>query len=518
MDWLSQKKVVIVQSKLGNGKSVFLECLAYHLLEKYNVYMVKNLDSYIEDMQLVQSISDVENVLLVDDYGYYMPLLKEIGRDFPNNLKLVLTCRTAVNINLYYDMVEKYHYNAEDIAIVDLDKMRPKEIKELVRMFNQNRLWGEYDTLSNTQKEKKIKYVYGANMSKIFYLLMKSEPIRKQIEVVVQTLDSKLDLKEFVLAQAINSLCGLKLGYSDLCKFVHISHSLLRSYQMDQNVREIVDVENNRFILSSSIYSQYMVMQSNMKKEMINMLRKIYTECSDNDAWNRKYVAQRKFLISRSNIKLVFSAKRNLCKEDEKEIFDYFDSIKNLPTATDNPFFWLQFGITSLNLEVYDIARIHFENAYANADKMEDFDSYQIDTHYARLLLCNEMYTNKNNKDDAIDNFYKAHRLLHENSNRGVKLSYVLRQTSLYVRYFNCYKKMMTEEERQIFLERAFEMTEKYWEYFNVKELYEIPIEVEMAYLEYRKLFYNTPYMFPLKKYDRAYNLKTRRKKLRIKF
>ena len=518
MDWLSQKKVVIVQSKLGNGKSIFLECLAYHLLEKYNVYMVKNLDSYIEDIQLIQSVPDVENVLLVDDYGHYMPILKEIGRDFPNNLKLILTCRTAININLYYDIVEKYHYNAEDIAIVDLDKMRPKEIKELVKMFNQNRLWGEYDTLSNTQKERKIKNDYGANMSKIFYLLMKSERIRERIEVVMQTLDSKLDLKEFVLAQAINSLCRLKLGYSDLCKFVHISDSLLRSYQMDRNVREIIDVEKNRFILSSSIYSQYMVMQSNMKKEMINMLGKIYTKCSDNDEWNRKYVSQRKFLISRSNIKLVFSVRKNLCREDEQEIFSYYDSIKNLPTATDNPFFWLQFGITSLNLEAYDTARIHFENAYANANKMEDFDSYQIDTHYARLLLCSEMHTNKNNKDNAIDIFYKAHRLLHENSNRGVKLSYVLRQTSLYYSYFNCYKNMMMEEERQIFIEMAFEMTEKYWEYFNVKELPEIPIEVAKAYQEYRKLFYNTPYMLPLKKYDQAYNLKIRINKLRIKF
>lgn len=517
MDYLSQKKVVILQSKLGNGKSIFLECLAYYLLDKYNVYMVKNLDSYIEDIQLVQSIPDVENVLLVDDYGYYMPLLKEIGRDFPDNLKLILTCRTAININLYYDIVEKYHYNTEDIAIVDLDKMRPKEIKELVRMFNQNRLWGEYDTLSNTQKERKIKHDYGANMSKIFYLLMKSEPIKEQIDVVMQTLDSKLDLKEFVLAQAINSLCRLKLKYADLCKFVHISDDLLRSYQMDQNVREIVDVENHRFILSSSIYSQYLVMQSNMKKEMINMLGKIYTECSNNDEWNRKYVTQRKFLISRSNIKLVFSAKKSLGQKEEQEIFSYYDSIKNLTTATDNPFFWLQFGITSLNLEAYDIARIYFKNAYANADKMEDFDSYQIDTHYARLLLCNEMHTNKNNKNDAMDIFYKAHRLLHENSNRGVKLSYVLRQTSLYFSYFNCYKNMMTEEECQKFIEKAFEMTEKFWEYFSVKELSEISTEVATAYREYRRLFYNTPYMLPLKKYDLAYNSKIRRKDFRIK-
>lgn len=514
--FLKENKVVILQSRLGNGKSVFLECLAYHLLEEYNVYIVKNLDSYIEDIQLIQSVSDVKNVLMVDDYGYYMPLLKEIGKNFPDNMKLILTCRTAININLYYDMVEKYHYSAEDIAIIDLDEMKDKEVKELVGMFNHNRLWGEYDTLSNTQKERKMKRDYKSNMSQVFYLLMKSEKIRKRIEVVMQTLDSKLNLKEFVYAQAINSLCRLKLGYSDLCRFVHISDNLLRSYQMDQNVREIIDVKNHRFILSSSIYSQYLVLQINTKKEMIGMLGKIYTECSENDEWSKKYVMQRKFLISRSNIKLVFSSKRALNKEDEKEIFSYYDSIKNLTTATDNPFFWLQFGITALNLEAYDTARIHFDNAYANADKMDDFDSYQIDTHYARLLLCNEMYTNRNNKDSAMDIFYKAHNLLRENSNRGVKLSYVLRQTSLYFKYFNCYKNMMTEDERHKFIEKAFEMTEKYREYFNVKELTEIPIEVASAYRDYRKIFSNTPYVLPLRKYDLLYNSKVRRKEFQI--
>lgn len=514
---LDYKKVVILQSKLGNGKSIFLECLAYYLMENYNVYVVRNLDSYIEDIQLIQSMANGKNVLLVDDYGHYMQLLRELGKDFPDNLKLILTCRTAINVNLYYDLVEKYRYNVENIAIVDLDKMRDNEIMELVEMFNHNRLWGEYDTLTNAQKKKKIKRDYEANMSKIFYLLMKSEPIRKQIEDVMQTLESKLDLKEFVIAQAINSLCRLKLEYSDLCRFVHISDSLLSNYQMDSKVREIIDVEKHRFILSSSIYSQYLVMKSDMKKEMIAMLEKLYIECSDNDEWSRKYIMQRKFLISRSNIKLVFSTKRNICKEEEREIFLYYDKIKNLTTATNNPFFWLQFGITSLNLELYDIAKIYFENAYANANEMEDFDSYQINTHYARLLLCIEMDTNKNNKDKALEAFRKAHDLLHENSNRGAKLSYVLRQTSLYFKYFNCYRNMMTEEDRQKFMKKAFEMTDKFLEYFDVKELSEIPIEVAAAYREYRKIFNNTPYAFPLKKYDLAYNSKIRKRELRIR-
>ena len=109
--------------------------------------------------------------------------------------------------------------------------------------------------------------------------------IEKQIRKVVNVLNERVDLRKFVIVQAINSLCRLKFAYSDICKFVNISDNLLRSYAMNQDVREILDSENHRFVLSSAIYVQYLVRQSDMKREMIEMLSKLYEECSKNDIW-----------------------------------------------------------------------------------------------------------------------------------------------------------------------------------------------------------------------------------------
>ncbi len=513
---LENHKVIILQSRLGNGKSVFLECLASRLLERFNVYFVKNIDDYIEDLQIIQSVSETVNVLLIDDYGYYIKLIQELGKDFPDNLKLVLTCRTAINVNLYYDMVNKYGYDENDIFIEDMDEMTDKEVKELVKLFNMNRLWGEFDTLSTSQKERRIKRKYGANISQVFYLLMDSQPIREKIEDVVKVLDQKLILKDFVMVQAINSLCRLKLSYSDVCQFVHISDNLLRSYSMDQNVREIVDVENHQFIISSSIFAQYLVRKGSGNNEMIEMLEKIYKECSENDAWNKKYVVQRRYLVSRSNIKLIFSGSKNLKPEEERKVFSYYDSIKNLPTATDNPFFWLQFGITSLNLKEYDIAKIHFENAYANVNKMDDFDTYQIDTHYARLLISYEMKTNRNDKDSAMLNFQNAHKLLYENSNNGAKLNYVLKQTSLYRDYYDQYKEIMSDDDKQEFIDTAIEMADKFKIYFNLKEVSEIIAEVVYAYRNYRKIFIGTKFEVNIKLLDIDFNKKVKKREWRV--
>lgn len=35
---IQSKKIIIMQSKLGNGKTVFLKCLCNRLLNEYNVY------------------------------------------------------------------------------------------------------------------------------------------------------------------------------------------------------------------------------------------------------------------------------------------------------------------------------------------------------------------------------------------------------------------------------------------------------------------------------------------------
>ena len=79
---------------------------------------------------------------------------------------------------------------------------------------------------------------------------------------------------DFVLAQAINNICNLKFSYSDILEYTEISDSLLRSYIVDKHVRELLIVSDDKFTLSSSIFSQYIVREGKMKNQMLEMLKK----------------------------------------------------------------------------------------------------------------------------------------------------------------------------------------------------------------------------------------------------
>lgn len=515
---LRTKDIIVIESKLGNGKSTFLECLANHLLNFYDIYFVNNLDTMNDDLNYIFKHSNKTIILLIDDYGNYLPLLKSLGNACPENIKLILTSRSVINSNLFYDLYEKYGFNYETIALLNIDLLTNSEITEIVNNLNINRLWGKYDTLSIGQKKKIIRKEYRAEISNLFYLFMNSKPIKESIEQVLIDIKNSTGLFDLVLAQTINNICNLKFSYNDLLEFTGISDTLLRSHLGSKpRAKEVFDEREHKFILNSSIYSKYLVKEADMHSHVLDMLKKIFEKCSVNDELRGKYLQQRRIMVSRSNILLLVQGSNNNILTEERAILLYFDSIKHFPTATNNPFFWLQYGITAINLNEFDLAFNNFENAYANANMLNDFDTFQIDTHKARLLLCAEMKKNSNNRYSAMNTFRDAHNLLYNNKNRGERLRYVLRQVDEYNKYYTYYKTIFQETDRKEFLALAFDMLEKYKQYFTIVNSEKIPPEIEKSYINFYNLFKNTPYVIEFIEINRLFNQKVSHKRFKIK-
>ena len=55
-------------------------------------------------------------------------------------------------------------------------------------------------------------------------------------------------------------------------------------------------------------------------------------------------------------------------------------------------------------------------------------------------------------------------------------------------------------------------MTDKFQQYFNIKELNEMPVEVSYAYRKYRQIFIGTEYEVNIKLLDTIFNKKVRKR------
>lgn len=142
---LKNKDIIIIQSKLGNGKTVFLDCIAKEISSEYNVFVVNDLNNYIDDITYVQGLINKHNVLLIDDYGYFIPLLKSLGKDFPENLKIIMTCRTSININLYISIHKAQGLEYDSVKIIITE--------EVDRMITHNIF---YTAITRSKKNLKI--------------------------------------------------------------------------------------------------------------------------------------------------------------------------------------------------------------------------------------------------------------------------------------------------------------------------------------------------------------------------
>lgn len=503
---LKERKYIVVQSSLGNGKTMFLNSLGYELAQNYDVYWVDSLDTMYDDIQIVLEQMRNPIVLLVDDYGRNMRLIEELSKEKGTNIRLVMTSRSSINLNLYYDLQEKYGIKESELELVDIDILNDDEINQLLEILEYYHFWGKNADKSVSQKKRILKRTYKSMTSQIFYMLLKSEVIEKSINEIFKELSGRRDLQDFIGIQAINMVCELHLKYADIRNFSRITDNLLKSYMCNFEIRELLKEEEGRFVLSSAIFSKYIIESLFSADDLLRLLIDIYIKC-DNAIEEEMYEQHRRMLISRSNLQLLFKNNRNGMKY-ERCIFDFYDSIKNTRTARTNPFFWFQFAISALNLKKFDLSGIYFENAYAYAEKEHMVDTHQLDTHKARYLLEKEMHTNKNISESAFNTFKDAHDLLFNVKQSGQKVNYVLGQMTVYNDYFRFYQAIFDERQLNEMYSMAIEMRQRFLNYFRLSELRVIPNDMINAYEKYRSIFLGSGYLLMLSECDDAFNTK----------
>lgn len=492
---LQNNEVCLLHSNLGNGKSIALFYLASRLIEDYRVYVINDLENIQEDLEILKQRKSHRHLIIVDDYDMQMTLFKELSYDFADNIKVLASCRTSMSEILLDKLVNLYEIPYEKIGILNIEIISDTERKNLINLLDNYNLWGTKSSYSYKAKNKLILERYKNRLSSIFYMLLESNVISDKVESVVSAVNNS-EVKKYLFAQAICDICNFKLRGYEIAYISGSDYSEIEKALLSKDLKEIFMRSTDDIELRSSIFSQYLIKEKSDYKTLSDILTHMYKY-----AYNLKGIESenvRKKLISRSNLIEVFGGKRGNSnwKQRDKEIYDFYSSIQN--NAKKNPFFWLQYAITALNLKYYVDAKIYFNNAYSYATELDNFDSFQLDTHYARFLLeelinCDENFEFKK--------FTKAHRLLMDSSNAEIKLSYVLRQVGIYKEINKKYKEDFAVDERLKFIGDVKEVIAKFNEYFAAvekkkKQTFYFAAEksVRKPYKNFRKLLFDPNY------------------------
>lgn len=356
---LESNKTLLVHSRLGNGKTIFLSLLAYALSEaNYKCFMARsNAVPLQEDLRLISSFD--QPVLIFDSYNAAMdfPL-----SDLPEAARVVVAVRTSVQDVRLHEMDK---HLPKPMARIDLNLIHPQDRADIANIVSR--------VGALTAGERKIMEEC-RDIREIVVRLYDNKQIRERLAAIISPiLQDRALRKVFCVIQMINwageevdaafirSVTG-RDAYSDLSKHKEVMGDLFR---LDEDAIQV----------RSSIFSEYVLATHLEAEDLLEAVYHIVIEAVRRKD-ERRYQTLLSTLMKVSKLESVLRGYSGRFQMLEK----LYDRLHWDLGVNGEPLFWLQYSILMTQLAKLDVAEKFIETAYDRASAKPRFKTYQIDT------------------------------------------------------------------------------------------------------------------------------------------
>ena len=394
---------------------------------------------------------------IIENYADTVNLLKKIGRYKHNHVSLVLSERTPAH--------ETAHLFLRDIMLddpfeIDLNELTDKEVELLIQVVEKNGLWQKRSHFTVDEKIQFIKTRCKRHLSQFIIQLVKSDDLGNRYNEIVTAIKHRSDYYQALLYLLIGAVLDFRLRLVDIVDDLGLDSLNNISFRKNKFLREFIDFDTEEIVFKSSILSNYILKNLLNYSDIDTPLIQIYERLHE----KRSHKRIRKYL---KEIMLYQNLNRILKKDSDQRglnraIFNIYEKVAYLEYNRENPLFWLQFAIARLADGEYSDAARCFDNAYSYA-KNTNFDTFQIDNHFARYLL--EDANEKKNVIEPIEVFKRAHRMLMASQKGNQYKHYSFRVARHYSTFYSIYHKDFSFHERYDFFIACHEMldaVEKY--------------------------------------------------------
>lgn len=470
------ERKIVVHSSLGNGKTLFMMSLATLLSRSgYNVYYFKRFRTTLarEIEQICESASPT--VILFDRYSDCIPYL-DIVKSFRTDQILVIADRSAMNDICYGKVSSLFgEFFSEDLNILD-----NIEVNQLCKLLTRYGLWGDKSHLRDDQKQEFIAHDCRSSIAKTILHLLHSPNILNEYRRLIDDIRNKKGYYDSLIYILISQVAGFGVDTDDLVDIFDANQLNTPSFRNNASVREFIDFDGNRIKETSSLFARVLLEEIFSTDVIVDVMISIYKRLNDQRTRREVRSVLRK-MMNYSNLQHILNKNDRNYKAN---LLHYYDSIHTLSFCAENPHFWMQYAILKLSEYDYVTAQLYFENAYSFAKKQPDFDTYQIDNHYARHILENEVANGSQNS--CMKAFEEAHNALMNPKHKVDSYYYPYRVAQQYYPFYEKYYKGMNKNEKNFFLAACTSMLKRIEWYLNSTTTQEGRMDVLRAkeYLE----------------------------------
>ena len=440
----SGSRVVVIHSELGNGKTLALEGIKCRAIENgYEVFTVsvRSGDVFRELDQILSSRD--KTLLFVDDYPDWTDIIEYYSLNAKPNVSMVLSARSAVH-DVMIDSICRI-VNKGDIREYSMDLLTEDDLGWISDFFSQYGLWAEKAAWS---KERKIRYLSRycrSQFNSVLMSLFESPQIASRFDLILQRLNNKREYYEVLLSIMVLAVVQRT---PTINLMMDIWGPIITETQFKKNeaVIEFFDFQAEEIRLRSATAAQFIlknVADVNLTVNTLIVMAKAIDKAG-------KYSDAHRSLL---RALMRFSTLQNLLPERQRRpaTIRYYEGIKNLFGCQRNPQFWLQYAIACLTLGELDRAEKYFATAYSFASS-RNFDTFQIDNHFARFLLVRAVEIG--DADKCMDSFRKARQII-ENQIRDQRMQYPFRVARSYRTFYEAFESKLSQTRLEEIIQSA---------------------------------------------------------------
>lgn len=367
---ITSAKSFIIDSRLGNGKTIFLYLSFLRLSELgYHCFLFKgaapDLDRELQTLQTVEKV-----VIFFDEYTAAQDLLQKIAKDIPK-ARFVVEIRTSIFEVRYHEVSEKI---PRPYFRVTVNKLTAQDVKAFETLCNRAGISTSKLPLDRA----------GLELRELLLELLDSPNIRAKIDATLGPIfESPAKRRVLLLTMLLR-----KFQVSADASFIKTVTGV-DPYREFRPVKEFSDevfeTESENFRVRSAIFSDYAVRHLLAADEISDCIVEAALAAATRKA-SRQYRVLMSNLVQFSNI---HDALREEVDVTARAVRIY-ERLRSDERVNDEPLFWLQYAIAMVEAGELLPARQFIESAYAQAALRPGFQTYQIDTQAFRILLLTE--------------------------------------------------------------------------------------------------------------------------------
>ncbi|RAK55908.1 hypothetical protein DJ017_16035 [Phenylobacterium soli] len=379
-DLVERNASVVIDGRLGNGKTVFLHLLAFEL-ERRGWTCLSFRPGHPDVAKELAALREAKRlVLFIEQYAAAQDAIDGLKAALPDG-RFVVEIRTGTFEVRYHELAQLLPKPFDRIS---LNTLSSSEIEA-------------FGNLCQNAGLPRPVAGRGIDLRDLLLELLNSQTIRERIELALRPLFEVRATRRVVGMTLLIASHQTSVGAGFVRSVIGTDPFAALRLQHDL-ANEIFELSADRFRARSAVFSNFVINAFMDPKEIADLVVEITLAAAERRN-------ERPYRLLMSNMMAYSSLRRTLDGRPgpDHPILSVYERLRHDQRVNREPLFWLQYAIAMADIPKLDAAGEFIDHAYRTAQALPGFQTFQIDTQAFRISIMRAMDEPKGSPVSSIE-------------------------------------------------------------------------------------------------------------------